>query len=187
MELWQPAWYDAAHKGEIACLIMPYWYGSEPRVEMPDTAGEWDIMRIPSIESGVENASVWQGSMYWIIPVKSAQPHLAWKFIEYTSYAYDDSYMQESMDREFVLPAYTKFMEGDYFWEDAMDFYGEDLRQKAHDLTQGAPVNYMPPEYTESETVMMAELVKLVNGEQTPQQALDNAALKFEELLKARA
>ena len=186
MELWQPAWYDAAKNADIACLIMPYWYGSEPRVEMPDTAGQWDILRIPSIEQGVENASTWQGAMFWVIPTKSANPELAWKFIEYTSLAYDDPYMQESMDREFVLPAYTKFMEGDYFWEDAEAFYGSDLRQRANDLAQGAPVNYMPPEYSECETILLNELLKLTNDEVTPQEALDNAALGFEELLKAR-
>ena len=187
MELWQPAWYDAAKNADIACLIMPYWYGSEPRVQMPDTAGKWDILRIPSIERGVDNASIWQGAMFWVIPAKSAKPELAWKFIEYTSLDYEDTFMQESMDREFVLPAYTKFMEGDYFWKDAEDFYGTNLRQRAHDLAQGAPVNYLPPEYTECETIMLNELLKMVNGEVTPQQALDNAALGFEDLLKARA
>lgn len=186
MELWSPAWYDAAANADVACLIMPYWYGSEPRVQMPDTAGKWDIMRIPSIESGVENASIWQGAMFWTIPAKSANPELAWKFIEYTTFAYEDSYMQESMDREFVLPAYTKFMEGDYFWEEAMQFFGSNLRQRAHELAQGAPVNYLPPEYSECETILLAEVLKMVNEGQTPQQTLDNAAQRFEELLKAR-
>ncbi len=186
MELWQPAWYDAAKNANIACLIMPYWYGSEPRVEMPDTAGLWDIMRIPSLEQGVENASTWQGAMFWVIPAKSANPELAWKFIEYTSLDYEDAFMQESMDREFVLPGYTKFMEGDYFWEDAEAFYGSNLRQRANELAQGAPVNYMPPEYNECETIMLNELLKLVHDEVTPQEALDNAALGFEDLLKAR-
>lgn len=186
MELWQPAWYDAAKNADIACLIMPYWYGSEPRVQMPDTAGKWDILRIPSIERGVENASTWQGAMFWVIPAKSAQPELAWKFIEYTSLDYEDAYMQESMDREFVLPGYTKFMEGDYFWEDAEAFYGSNLRLRAYELGQGAPVNYMPPEYSECETIMLNELLKMVNDEVTPQEALDNAALGFEDLLKAR-
>jgi len=186
MELWQPAWYDAAKNADIACLIMPYWYGSEPRVQMPDTAGKWDMLRIPSIERGVENASTWQGAMFWVIPTKSANPELAWKFIEYTSLDYQDAYMQESMDREFVLPAYVKFMEGDYFWKDAEEFYGSNLRQRAHELAQGAPVNYMPPEYNECETIMLNELLKMVNDEVTPEQALDNAALGFEELLKAR-
>jgi ABC-type glycerol-3-phosphate transport system substrate-binding protein len=153
---------------------------------MPDTAGLWDIIRIPSIEQGVENASTWQGAMFWVIPAKSANPELAWQFIEYTSLDYEDAYMQESMDREFVLPAYTKFMEGDYFWKDAEDFYGSNLRQRAHELAQGAPVNYLPPEYSECETIMLNELLKMVNGEVSPAQALDNAALGFEELLKAR-
>jgi ABC-type glycerol-3-phosphate transport system substrate-binding protein len=186
MELWQPAWYDAARKAEIACLIMPYWYGSEPRVQMPDNAGKWDVMRIPALTAGVENASIWQGAMYWVVPAKANNVELGWKFVEYTTFDYEDAFMQESMDREFVLPAYTKFMEEDYFWGEAKDYFGADLRQFAHDLAQGAPVNYLPPEYSECETFMLNELLKMIKAEQTPQQALDNAAQQFTELLKAR-
>jgi ABC-type glycerol-3-phosphate transport system substrate-binding protein len=187
MELWQPAWYDAARNADIACLIMPYWYGSEPRVQMPDNAGKWGVLRIPSLDASVQNAAIWQGAMYWVVPAKAAHPDLGWKFVEYTTFDHEDAYMQESMDREFVLPAYTKFMEGDYFWKEAMDYFGTDLRQLAYDLAQSAPVNYMPPEYSECETVMLNELLKLAKGEQAPQQALDNAAQQFSELLKARA
>jgi ABC-type glycerol-3-phosphate transport system substrate-binding protein len=186
MELWQPAWYDAARQAEIACLIMPYWYGSEPRVQMPDNAGKWDVLRIPSLTAGVENASVWQGAMYWVIPAKANDPELGWKFVEYTTFDYQDAFMQESMDREFVLPAYTKFMEEDYFWSEAQDYFGANLRQLAHELAQGAPVNYLPPEYSECETIMLNELLKMIKDEQTPQQALDNAAQQFTDLLKAR-
>jgi lactose/L-arabinose transport system substrate-binding protein len=178
--------YDAARKAEIACLIMPYWYGSEPRVQMPDNAGKWDVMRIPALTAGVENASIWQGAMYWVVPAKANNVELGWKFVEYTTFDYEDAFMQESMDREFVLPAYTKFMEEDYFWGEAKDYFGADLRQFAHDLAQGAPVNYLPPEYSECETFMLNELLKMIKAEQTPQQALDNAAQQFTELLKAR-
>lgn len=187
MELWQPAWYNAARTAEIACLIMPYWYGSEPRVEMPDAAGQWGVLRIPSLAAGVENAAIWQGAMYWVIPVRANNVELGWKFVEYTTFDYQDPYMQESMDREFVLPAYTKFMEGDYFWKEAQDYFGEDLRQLANDLAQGAPVNYLPPEYSECETILLNELLGMVQGRQTAQQALDNAAQQFTELLQARA
>jgi ABC-type glycerol-3-phosphate transport system substrate-binding protein len=186
MELWQPAWYDAARKAEIACLIMPYWYGSEPRVQMPDNAGKWGVLRIPSLAAGVDNAAVWQGAMYWVVPAKANNPEMGWKFIEYTTFDHQDAYMQESMDREFVLPAYTKFMEEDYFWKEAQDYFGENLRQLAHELAQGAPVNYLPPEYSECETIMLDQLLKMVKGEITPQQGLDSAAEQFGELLKAR-
>jgi lactose/L-arabinose transport system substrate-binding protein len=186
MEFWSPAWYDAARKAEIACLIMPYWYGSEPRVQMPDNAGKWGVLRIPSLDAGVENASVWQGAMYWVIPAKTQNTELGWKFIEYTTFDAEDAYMQESMDREFVLPAYTKFMDNDYFWKDAMDYFGANLRQVANELAQGAPVNYLPPEYSECETAMLNELLKLAKGEQAAQQALDNAAAQFQKLLDAR-
>lgn len=186
IELWTPDWYDAARTGQIACLVMPYWYGSEPRVEMPDTAGKWAIMRIPSLERGVKNASTWQGAMFWVIPTKAKNKDLGWKFIEYTTFDYEDEFMQESMDREFILPAYVKFLEIDYFWKDAMDFFGVNLRREAHELALGAPVNYMPPEYNECVTILTAEMVKMFEGEQTAKQMLDNSAKGFEDLLKAR-
>jgi multiple sugar transport system substrate-binding protein/lactose/L-arabinose transport system substrate-binding protein len=186
MELWQPAWYDAARTGEIASLIMPYWYGSEPRVQMPDEAGKWDILRVPSLVQGVQNASIWQGAMFWVIPQKATNAELGWQFVEYTTFDYEDEFMQESMDREFVLPAYTKFMESDYFWSEAEAYFGSNLRQRAHELAQGAPVNYLPPEYAECEGILINEMLKVVLGEQAPQQALDNAATQFDELLKAR-
>jgi len=186
IEVWSPDWYEAARSAQIACLVMPYWYGSEPRVEMPDTAGKWGVLRIPSIKAGVQNASIWQGAMFWVIPAKAAKKDLGWKFIEYTTFDYKDPYMQESMDREFVLPAYTKFTEIDYFWGEALLFFGENLRQLAAKLAEGAPVNYMPPEYTECEQILTAEVVKMYSGEMTPKQVLDKAAQEFEKLLKAR-
>ncbi|MCD6520051.1 MAG: extracellular solute-binding protein [Anaerolineae bacterium] len=183
---WSPEWYDAARTAKIACLVMPYWYGSEPRVEMPDTAGKWGIVRIPSLRSGVQNAAIWQGAMFWIIPKRAKNKELGWKFIEYTTFDYKDPYMQESMDREFVLPAYKKFYEIDYFWGDALLFFGENLRKKAQELAKGAPVNRMPPEFSETERILSAEIVRMYEGELTPKQMLDEVAKKVEELLKAR-
>ena len=185
-DLWSADWYTAANKATMAGLIMPYWYGSEPRVEMPDTANKWGIMRTPSIKSGVNNASTWQGAMYWVVPKTAEKPEMGWKFAEYTTFDYKDPYMQESMDREFVLPAYKKFMDVDYFWGDALLFYGVNLRAEAAKLAEGAPVNYLPPEYEESEGIVAAEMVKLLAGEQSAKQMLDACADEFKKLLEAR-
>ncbi|MBC7237676.1 MAG: extracellular solute-binding protein [Chloroflexi bacterium] len=185
-EVWSPDWYNAAHQAIIACLVMPYWYGSEPRVEMPDTAGKWGILRIPSLKPGVQNASIWQGAMFWVIPKQAKNKEMGWRFSEYTTFDYTDPFMQESMDREFVLPAYVKFMEIDYFWGDALLFFGENLRKLAHELAQGAPVNYLPPEYSEAESALVAEMQALYDGERSAQATLDAAAEAFKKLLEAR-
>jgi len=186
IELWGPDWYDAARTAQIACLVMPYWYGSEPRVEMPDNSGKWSLFAIPSLKAGVKNASVWQGAMYWVIPEKAESKELGWKFAEYTTFDYKDPYMQESMDREFVLPAYTKFLEIDYFWGDALLYFGSNLRKLAHELAQGAPVNYLPPEYNECVSILTAQLVPMYEGEMTPKQVLEKCEEEFKKLLEAR-
>jgi ABC-type glycerol-3-phosphate transport system substrate-binding protein len=189
VEYWGPDWYSIADTAKIACITMPYWYGYEPMYSMPspENKGNWGVLPIPSLKPGGKNASVWQGAMYWVIPKAGKNRELGWKFIDYTTFDYADAYVQMSMDLEFVLPAYKKFYEIDFpFWGEAMSFYGENLRERANELSQGAPVNYLPPEYNESEAALVAELQRMFAGEQTPKQALDNAAKEFETLLMAR-
>jgi multiple sugar transport system substrate-binding protein len=189
VEYWGPDWYSIADMAKIACIIMPYWYGYEPMYSMPspENKGNWGILSIPSLKPGTPNASVWQGAMYWVIPKEAKNKDLGWKFIDYTTFDYTDAYVQMSMDFEFVLPAYAKFYEIDFpFWGEAMSFYGENLRTRAYELAQGAPVNYLPPEYDESADALVAEFQKLLAGEQDAKQMLDNAAQEFEKLLQAR-
>jgi lactose/L-arabinose transport system substrate-binding protein len=183
---WQPDWYDAARTGQLACIVMPYWYGNLFPENFPDSAGQWGVLRIPSIRAGLDNASVWQGAMFWVIPTRAANPELGWKLIEYTTFEYQDTIMQESLDRELVLPAYTKFLDVDYFWTEMLLYFGENLRRPAHEFSQGAPVNYLPPEYNEAQTAFVAEITRMRTGETTPKQTLDNAADEFNKLLQAR-
>jgi ABC-type glycerol-3-phosphate transport system substrate-binding protein len=183
---WQPDWYDAARNATLACIVMPYWYGNLFPDNFPDSAGEWGVLRIPSLKSGLDNASVWQGAMFWVIPQKAQNPDLGWKLIEYTTFDYQDTTMQESLDRELVLPAYTKFLDVDYFWSEFLLYFGENLRKPAYEYAQGAPVNYMAPEYNECVTAFVAETSKMLAGDLTPKQTLDNAFDEFTKLLQAR-
>jgi lactose/L-arabinose transport system substrate-binding protein len=183
---WSPDWYEASYRGKVACIIMPYWFGNGLPIETPENDNKWGILPIPSISAGVQNASVWQGAMFWTIPTKAENPELAWKLIEYTSYDPTDITMQESYDLELVLPAYTPYMETDFFWSKALLYFGENLRKKAHGLAQGAPTNYMPPEYSESEGIFSAQAQKMVAGDMTPDQVLATSAEEFKKLLEAR-
>jgi multiple sugar transport system substrate-binding protein/lactose/L-arabinose transport system substrate-binding protein len=183
---WQPDWYDAARNATLACIVMPYWYGNLFPDNFPDSAGQWGVLRIPSLKAGLDNASVWQGAMFWVIPQRAQNPDMGWKLIEYTSFDYQDTTMQESLDRELVLPAYTKFLDVDYFWSEFLLYFGENLRRPAHEYAQGAPVNYMAPEYNECVTAFVAEITKMRDGDLTPKQTLDNAFDEFNKLLQAR-
>jgi len=186
---WEPDWYDALDNAKCASYVIPYWFGSEPIGEFsnPANKGNWGILRIPSLDPNIENASIWEGAMYWVIPAKAENPDLGWEFIKYSTFAVEDPAVQKSFDLEFVLPAYQKFYEVDFpFAQEAMDFYGENLRKRAYELSQGAPVNYMPPEFQESSDILAVELSRVLNGEQSVQEALDSAAEQFQALLDAR-
>ena len=183
---WTPDWYEAARSAQIACIVMPYWYGNLFPAEFPDSAGQWGVLRIPSIRAGVENASVWQGAMFWVIPKRAENKELGWKLIEYTNFDYQDMIMQESLDRELVLPAYTKFLEVDYFWSEFLLYFGFNLRIPAYEYAQGAPVNYLPPEYQESARILVNEIARMREGDVTPKQLLDKCAEEYKKLLAVR-
>jgi len=189
-DAWDTDWYDALDNAKCASYVIPYWFGSDPMNDFsnPANQGNWGMLPIPSLDPKVkDNAVIWQGALYWVIPAKAANPDLAWKFVEYSTFAYNDPAVQASFDEEFVLPAYQKFYEVDYpFWPAAMDFYGFNMRERAIELSKGAPVNYMPPEFNESGDILAVELYKVLNGEQTVQEALDSAAEQFQALLDAR-
>ena len=183
---WTPDWYEAARSGLLACIVMPYWYGNLFPAEFPDSAGQWGVLPIPSIKAGLRNAAVWQGAMFWIIPKKAENKELGWKLIEYTTFDYQDAIMQESLDRELVLPAYTKFLEVDYFWSEFLLYFGENLRIPAYEASLGAPTNYLPPEYAESSRIFVNEIARMKEGVVTPKQLLDKCAEEFNKLLAAR-
>ncbi|MCP4599587.1 MAG: hypothetical protein GY847_03445 [Proteobacteria bacterium] len=125
--------------------------------------------------------------MHVVIPQEAKNKELGWKLLEYTCFDYTDTYVQISLDHEFVLPGYKKFYEVDFpFWGSAMSFYGENLRQRAFELFEDAPVNFIPPEYAECEAIFIAELHKMRSGETTPEQMLDKCADEFEALIAVR-
>ena len=187
---WEPDWYDALDNAKCASYVIPYWFASDPMndFENPANEGNWGMLPIPSLDPSVEeNHIIWQGPLYWVIPAKAKNPDLAWKFVEYNSFAYEDPVVQASFDEEFVLPAYQKFYEIDYpFLPEAMDYYGFNMREVAIELSTNSPVTYMPPEFNESGDILGGEIYKVLEGEQTVQEALDSAARQFQELLDAR-
>ncbi|HIE25291.1 MAG TPA: sugar ABC transporter substrate-binding protein [Anaerolineales bacterium] len=186
---WEADWYDALDNAKCASYVIPYWFGFDPMndFENPDNKGNWGMLPLPSLESNDNNASIWQGALYWVIPTKAENPDLAWEFVKYNTFAYEDPIVQASFDEEFVLPAYMKFKEVDYpFLPAAMEFYGANLREQAYELSEGATANYMPPEFMESQDIYAVELTKALAGEQSAQEALDNTAEQIKTLLDAR-
>jgi len=52
IEGWTAAWFSAYGDATIASLPSAAWMEGTLRAELPDTAGDWGVFKIPALESG---------------------------------------------------------------------------------------------------------------------------------------
>jgi cellobiose transport system substrate-binding protein len=67
-------WNAALPRGDFAVVSAPSWLLDQIRRYAPDTAGKWDVARIPG------GAGNWGGS-YLAIPARAQNPQAAWNYI----------------------------------------------------------------------------------------------------------
>ncbi|GAA1295963.1 ABC transporter substrate-binding protein [Saccharothrix xinjiangensis] len=69
------AWSAGMGQGQYAAVAAPSWMLNSIRSNAPDTAGKWDIAKIPGA------AGNWGGS-YLAIPKRAQNPQAAWEYIK---------------------------------------------------------------------------------------------------------
>jgi cellobiose transport system substrate-binding protein len=70
----ESAWSAGMAQGQYAAVSAPSWMLNRIRSVAPDTAGEWDVARIPG------GSGNWGGS-YLAIPKRAQNPQAAWDYI----------------------------------------------------------------------------------------------------------
>ena len=71
----ESAWSAGMAQGQYAAVSAPSWMLNSIRSTAPDTAGKWDIAKIPG------GAGNWGGS-YLAIPKRAQNPQAAWNYIK---------------------------------------------------------------------------------------------------------
>jgi ABC-type glycerol-3-phosphate transport system substrate-binding protein len=136
---WSTEWFNGYGEGEIASLPSAAWMEGTLRDELPDTAGNWGVYRIPAHEEGGARASNWGGSSLMIpSQIESAEQNRAFDYIEW-SLATDE--MQLLMYDEYGLfPALETTYDHDDVFDEELDFYdGQAARRLFADVAEEMP------------------------------------------------
>ncbi|EMA64913.1 extracellular solute-binding protein [Halorubrum kocurii] len=175
IEGWTSAWFSAYGDGTVASLPSAAWMEGTLRAELPDTSGDWGVFKIPALESGGPRASNWGGSNLMIADqVSDDKKERGWDYMEY-SLATEE--MQLAMYDEYGLfPALETTYEDPVFDEE-LDFYdGQPARALFAEVAQEAPGYRFTEDTPEVSQAIETELQRMINGEQSPEEAVQAAA-----------
>ncbi|WP_152418277.1 sugar ABC transporter substrate-binding protein [Halorubrum aidingense] len=175
IEGWTSAWFSAYGDATIASLPSAAWMEGTLRAELPDTAGDWGVFKIPALESGGPRASNWGGSNLMIADqVSDEKKTRGWDYMEYSLAAEE---MQLAMYDEYGLfPALETTYEDPVFDEE-LDFYdGQPARALFAEVAREAPGYRFTADTPEVSQAIETELQRMINGEQSPEEAVQAAA-----------
>lgn len=172
---WSAEWFTAYNEGTIASLPSAAWMEGTIRAELPETAGDWGVYKIPAFESGGNRASNWGGSNLMIpTQVSDEETERAWDYMQW-SLARED--MQLLMFEEFgIFPALESTYEDPTFDEELDFFGGQQIRNLFAEVAQDLPGWRFSDVTPQISDALNAELNRMVEGNQSPEEAVQAAA-----------
>ncbi|TKX42837.1 extracellular solute-binding protein [Halorubrum sp. ARQ200] len=175
IEGWTSAWFSAYGDATIASLPSAAWMEGTLRAELPDTAGDWGVYKIPALESGGPRASNWGGSNLMIAnQVSEEKKQRGWDYMEW-SLATEE--MQLAMYDEYGLFPALETVYDEPVFDEELDFYdGQAARALFAEVAQNAPGYRFTADTPEVSQAMETELQRMINGEQSPEEAVQAAA-----------
>ncbi|MFC7190166.1 hypothetical protein ACFQL7_10080 [Halocatena marina] len=146
------------------------------RAELPDTAGNWGVYKLPAFEKGGTRASN-RGGSNMAIPAQidnTGVVERAWDFIEYSM---TTPKVQNMMLEEYGLfPSLTTAYDADIY-DEKLDFYdGQPIFRLFADVaTKIEPYRYTI-DTPEVQDALNTELGRMLDGKKSPKQAVQKAA-----------
>jgi len=174
---WTEGWYAelASLDEPIASIIEASWLDVFLKSWIaPGTSGKWGVVRMPAWEEGGVRASNDGGSSL-VITEQSQNPDAAWALVEYVLLR------DESQVNMFIASGFTPSLETCYdsdVFRMKSDFYGgQVVGALFNEIVQEVPeAGIYAPEYGEMNSLTGPEIQKYFTGQQSAQEALDNAA-----------
>ncbi|GAA0727939.1 sugar ABC transporter substrate-binding protein [Halorubrum trapanicum] len=174
--MWSSSWFTAFAEGTIATLPSAAWMDGTLRAELPDTAGNWGVYKLPAFEEGGNRASNRGGSNV-AIPAQIEDEGKVSRAWDYALYVMTTPEIQNYMLEEYGLfPSLSTAYNADLY-EESQDFYDG---QAIYSLFAEVAENIEPYRYNEIQTeinnAISTELDNLLNGDKSPEQAMQDAA-----------
>lgn len=146
------------------------------RAELPDTAGDWGVYKIPAFEEGGTRASN-RGGSNMAIPSQIEDETVVDRAFDFCQWAMTDPDVQNMVLEEFALfPSLTTAYDADIYDEE-QDFYGG---QAVFSLFAEVAQEIEPYRWTEAtpeiDNTLITELGNMIDGNKSPEQAMQDAA-----------
>lgn len=176
IETWSGGWFTSFAEGTLASVATAAWMDGTLRAELPDTAGNWGVYRLPAFEEGGTRASN-RGGSNLAIPSQIEDEEVVNRAWDYCLWAMTTPDVQNRMLEEYGLfPSLTTAYEGDIY-DRELDFYDG---QAVFGLFADVATEIEPYRYTvdtpEVQNAIQSELGRMLDGEKSPETAVQDAA-----------
>ncbi|MBA7652941.1 Lactose-binding protein [subsurface metagenome] len=174
---WTDPWYAqfaSIDESGASCIEASWMGGCFKTWLAPDTAGLWGIVLMPALEEGGVRASADGGSSF-VIPEQSQNIEAAWALIEYALLR--DQGVIDCYTAGGYTPSLVTSYGADEFTAEDPFFAGQVPGPMFNEINENIPAaNVYSAEYAEMNSLTVPEIQKYLTGQQTAQEALDNAA-----------
>lgn len=180
---WTPEFYAGIKNGQIATLTTGVWMGGQIETTAPDQSGKWGVMPIPATNIGGVRSAV-RGGSNLSITTRSKKVEMAWKYIEF---ALANKESQLKMFRNFsIFPALKTVYPDTAFSLPSVYFGNQNISKLFIDIQNKMPLDYLHGSYPiEINQIISAEVILAINGNKTPEDALKDAEVKANAILKS--
>ncbi|WP_240479642.1 ABC transporter substrate-binding protein [Haloprofundus marisrubri] len=176
IELWSGSWFTSFAEGTLASLPSAAWMDGTLRAELPDTAGNWGVFKLPAFEPGGNRASN-RGGSNMAIPSQISDQSVVNRAFDYCLWAMTTPEVQNTMLEEYGLfPSLTTAYEADIYDQEQEFYDGQPIfRLFAEVATEIQPYNYTV-DSPEAQDALETELGRMLDGAKSPEQAMTDAA-----------
>lgn len=173
---WSGGWFTAYAEGSVATLASAAWMDGTLRAELPDTAGNWGVYKIPAFEEGGTRASN-RGGSNMAIPAQIDDEAVINRAFDFCQWAMTEPEVQNMMLEEFGLfPSLSTAYDSDIYNQE-LDFYdGQPVFRLFAEVAQEIEPYRWTPATSEVDNAIVTELGNMIDGNKSPEEAVQAAA-----------
>jgi ABC-type glycerol-3-phosphate transport system substrate-binding protein len=174
--LWSGGWFTAFAENSLISLPSAAWMDGTLRAELPDTAGDWGVYKLPAFEKGGNRASN-RGGSNMAIPTQiddAAVVNRAWDYCEWTMTTPE---VQNTILKEYGLfPSLKTAYDADIY-DKKLEFYdGQAIFRLFADVAEEIERYRYTTDTPVVQQAIGTELGKVIEDGKAPKKAMQDAA-----------
>ncbi|ESP86795.1 extracellular solute-binding protein family 1 [Candidatus Halobonum tyrrellensis G22] len=176
IEFFSAGWFTALQEGTVASVASAVWLDGTLRAELPDTAGNWGVYKLPAFEEGGSRASNRGGSNV-AIPTTVSDDAVLERAYDFSLWAMTNPEIQNQILQEYgIFPSLTAAYDAD-FYDEGQEFYdGQAIFSLFTEVAENIKPYRYSPVTSAIDNTLVTELGNMLNGNKSPEDAIQDAA-----------